>query len=45
MLNLAVAHLLYRRLGGLPEGDLSRVRANLVKARYLAPTRTQAAIA
>ncbi len=31
VLNLAVAHLLYVRLGGLPEGDLSRVRANLVK--------------
>ncbi len=31
VLNLAVAHLLYERLGGLPEGDLSRVRANLVK--------------
>ncbi|RYF69041.1 MAG: ribonuclease III [Comamonadaceae bacterium] len=31
VLNLAVAHLLYRRLAELPEGDLSRVRANLVK--------------
>ena len=31
VLNLAVADLLYRRLGQLPEGDLSRVRANLVK--------------
>ncbi|MEJ8848993.1 ribonuclease III [Variovorax rhizosphaerae] len=31
VLNLAVAHLLYRRLSALPEGDLSRVRANLVK--------------
>ena len=31
VLNLAVAHLLYRRLSELPEGDLSRVRANLVK--------------
>jgi len=31
VLNLAVAHLLYRRLADLPEGDLSRVRANLVK--------------
>ncbi len=31
VLNLAVAHLLYERLSGLPEGDLSRVRANLVK--------------
>ncbi|RYF33728.1 MAG: ribonuclease III [Comamonadaceae bacterium] len=31
VLNLAVSHLLYVRLGSLPEGDLSRVRANLVK--------------
>jgi ribonuclease-3 len=31
VLNLAVASLLYERLGTLPEGDLSRVRANLVK--------------
>lgn len=31
VLNLAVSHLLYARLGSLPEGDLSRVRANLVK--------------
>lgn len=31
VLNLAVAGLLYRRLQDLPEGDLSRVRANLVK--------------
>jgi ribonuclease-3 len=31
VLNLAVAALLYERLGALPEGDLSRVRANLVK--------------
>lgn len=31
VLNLAVANLLYERLGGRPEGDLSRVRANLVK--------------
>jgi ribonuclease-3 len=31
VLNLAVASLLYDRLGALPEGDLSRVRANLVK--------------
>lgn len=35
VLNLAVAHLLYVRLGGLPEGDLSRVRANLVKQETL----------
>ena len=31
VLNLAVADLLYTRLSALPEGDLSRVRANLVK--------------
>ncbi len=31
VLNLSVAGLLYERLSELPEGDLSRVRANLVK--------------
>lgn len=31
VLNLAVADLLYLRLTALPEGDLSRIRANLVK--------------
>ena len=31
VLNLAVADLLFKRLSALPEGDLSRVRANLVK--------------
>jgi len=31
VLNLAVADLLYQRLSNLPEGDLSRIRANLVK--------------
>ena len=31
VLSLAVSDLLYVRLGALPEGDLSRVRANLVK--------------
>ena len=31
VLNLAVADLLYERLRALPEGDLSRIRANLVK--------------
>jgi ribonuclease-3 len=31
VLNLAVSDLLYHRLASLPEGDLSRVRANLVK--------------
>jgi ribonuclease III len=31
VLNLAVADLLFERLSDLPEGDLSRIRANLVK--------------
>lgn len=31
VLNLAVADMLYTRLSALPEGDLSRIRANLVK--------------
>ena len=31
VLNLAVADMLYAQLSDLPEGDLSRVRANLVK--------------
>jgi ribonuclease-3 len=31
VLSLAVSDLLYAKLGSLPEGDLSRVRANLVK--------------
>ncbi len=35
VLNLAVAALLYQRLDTLPEGDLSRVRANLVKQETL----------
>lgn len=35
VLNLAVASLLYERLDTLPEGDLSRVRANLVKQETL----------
>ena len=35
VLNLAVAGLLYQRLQDLPEGDLSRVRANLVKQETL----------
>jgi ribonuclease-3 len=35
VLNLAVAALLYDRLSKLPEGDLSRVRANLVKQETL----------
>jgi ribonuclease III len=35
VLNLAVAALLYDRLRALPEGDLSRVRASLVKQETL----------
>jgi len=35
VLNLAVAGLLYEQLSNLPEGDLSRVRANLVKQETL----------
>lgn len=35
VLNLAVANLLYARLTELPEGDLSRVRANLVRQETL----------
>ncbi len=35
VLNLAVAGLLYERLGELPEGDLPRARANLVKQETL----------
>ena len=35
VLNLAVAALVYGRLSNLPEGDLSRVRANLVKQETL----------
>lgn len=35
VLNLAVAALLYDRLKQLPEGDLSRVRANLVRQETL----------
>jgi ribonuclease-3 len=31
VLNLAVAHILYEALGNLPEGDLSRMRAQLVR--------------
>ncbi|MDF1484364.1 ribonuclease III [Ramlibacter sp. H39-3-26] len=31
VLSLAISGLLYDRLAGMPEGDLSRVRANLVK--------------
>jgi len=35
VLGLCVAHLLYQRLSSLPEGDLSRVRANLVRQETL----------
>lgn len=35
VLGLAISDLLYVRLGDLPEGDLSRVRANLVKQETL----------
>jgi ribonuclease-3 len=35
VLNLSVAHLLYAQLHQLPEGDLSRIRANLVKQETL----------
>jgi len=37
VLGLCVAHLLYQRLANLPEGDLSRVRANLVRQEALHP--------
>jgi ribonuclease III len=36
VLNLAVGHLLLLRFAGLKEGDLSRMRANLVNERQLA---------
>lgn len=35
VLGLCVAHLLYQRLDSLPEGDLSRVRASLVRQEAL----------
>lgn len=35
VLNLAVSGLLYKQLAALPEGDLSRVRANLVRQETL----------
>lgn len=35
VLGLAISDLLYARLGKLPEGDLSRVRANLVRQETL----------
>lgn len=35
VLNLAVAGLIYERLAGRPEGEMSRVRAHLVRQDYL----------
>lgn len=35
VLNLSISHLLFERLDRLPEGDLSRVRANLVRQESL----------
>ncbi|QHI98033.1 ribonuclease III [Xylophilus rhododendri] len=35
VLNLAISDLLYQKLGGLSEGELSRVRANLVRQETL----------
>jgi len=35
VLNCVVASILYERFNGLPEGDLSRLRANLVKQQSL----------
>jgi ribonuclease-3 len=40
VLNLAVSGLLFEKLNQLPEGDLSRVRANLVKQDTLAQIAT-----
>ncbi len=40
VLNLAVAALVYERLRHSPEGDLSRIRANLVKQDTLHPLAT-----
>jgi len=37
VLGVCVAHLLYQRLSNLPEGDLSRVRASLVRQEALHP--------
>ncbi|MDR3370556.1 ribonuclease III [Rhodoferax sp.] len=37
VLGVCVADLLYKRLGSLPEGDLSRVRAGLVRQEALHP--------
>lgn len=35
VLNLSITELLYRRLASAPEGDLSRIRANLVREESL----------
>ncbi len=45
VLNLAVSALLYERLPDMPEGDLSRVRANLVKQDALAELATHVSLA
>lgn len=41
VLNLAISSLLYERLPDLPEGHLSRVRANLVRQETLHPLAVQ----
>jgi len=41
VLGMCVADLLYRRLSALPEGDLSRVRAGLVREEALHPLAVQ----
>ncbi len=41
VLNLAVSDLLYAQLSRLPEGDLSRIRANLVKQDTLVALATE----
>ena len=38
VLNCRVASLLYERFKHLPEGDLSRIRANLVESNYVGQT-------
>jgi ribonuclease-3 len=45
VLSLAVSALLYERLPDMPEGDLSRVRANLVKQEALAALAVRLALA
>ncbi|MDR2219704.1 MAG: ribonuclease III [Methylobacillus sp.] len=41
VLNCVVAHLLYQRFPALPEGDLSRLRAHLVREATLSEVATQ----